>query len=76
MYEGGTTDGLAAKLFGDDGNITGVLRGQPKVRGGSLFVSSQEPALPETGEEVEAFARYLLQLVDDDLRYTGPRDVE
>jgi len=69
--EHGETGSIAAKLHGKERTVTQVLRCQPRIIDGCLCVSSMNPELPESSEQVKAFAVYLLQLPDEEqLRYT------
>lgn len=81
VYDGGRGDELGIKLFGEDEEITDMVYNQPDLHGQgvneSLSMKSQKADLPETDEEIEAFARYALQdKVDGGIRYTGPRHPE
>jgi len=63
---------VAVKLFVDGGDdITEVVRCQPQIRNGCLCVSSEQPSLPRTDAQVEAYAQYVLQLCDESLRFTS-----
>lgn len=82
VYEGVSSDELGVKLFGKGSeDLVDTVYGQPELNGAgvneSLSMSSKEAQLPESDEEIEAFARYILQDYDGQgLEYTGPRELE
>ena len=81
VYDNGRDDSLGIKLFGDDEEITDVAYNQPSLNGNgineSLSMKSRRAELPETDDEIEAFARYALQdQPEESLEYEGSRELE
>lgn len=81
IYEGGKTDEFGVVLTGSEDTIADTVYNQPSMNGvgmnESLSMTSEEAKLPETDEELEAFARYALQdYKESGLKYEGPRELE
>jgi len=81
VYDGGTTDELGVKLYTEDEEMADTVLNQPSIHGiginETLSMLDREAELPETDEEVEAFARYILQgETEKGLEYEGPRNPE
>jgi len=76
VYQDRSSNGIAAKLFGEENNITGEIYGRPKIRDDCLHVSSEKPCLPKTEEEVKAIVLYLRQLCEEDLVYNGTKQLD
>jgi hypothetical protein len=70
---------LGVKLYNEDVEMGDTVFNQPGIHGTgvneSLSILDREAELPETDEEIEAFARYILQGgTEEGLEYEGPRD--
>lgn len=81
VYDGGKNDELGVKLYSEKDNFGGTILNQPSIHGSgvneSLSMLDKKAELPETDEELEAFARYILQEeTTQGLEYSGPRDLE
>lgn len=72
---GNGSDSLEVDLRNEDREIEVRVSGQVGLNGAgideSLSVSTGEPGLPETDEELEAYARYALEH-GEDFDYDGP----
>lgn len=80
VYDSGRDESLGIKLFGEEEEITDVAYNQPDLHGEgvneSLSMKSRKAELPETDDEIEAFARYALQdKPEESLGYEGPRQL-
>lgn len=81
VYEGGKTDELGVKLYGEDEEFADTVLNQPGLHGSglkeSLSLLDEDAELPETDKEIEAFARYILQgEVKKGLEYSGPHELD
>lgn len=81
VQTGGRTDEVGVVLTGAEETIAETVYNQPELHGTgvneSLSMSDQQARLPEDGEDIEAYARYVLQgEVDEGLEYEGSRDLE
>lgn len=81
VYEGGKTNDLGVKLYSEEDNFADTVLNQPSLHGSgvneSLSILDREAELPETDEELEAFARYMLQEEpEESLEYSGPRELD
>jgi hypothetical protein len=78
IYESGKTDEFSVVLTGSQETLGDEVYNQPTLNGSgvneSLSMTSEKAELPDTDEELEAFARYVLQEgPDEGLQYSGPR---
>lgn len=81
VYDGVETDNLGIKVYNENEEFVGTVYNQPSIHGTglneSLSMKSQRAQLPETDEELEAYARYILQGgTEEGLEYSGPRDLD
>lgn len=79
VYDGGRTPELGIKLYGNEEEYTAIVDNHPRLHGAgieeSLSLSSQQARLPETDEEIEAYARYAMS-PGDSFDYKGPRELD
>lgn len=81
VYDSGKTDEIGVKLYGSESEFVDLVYNMPEINGvgmnESLSMTDEEADLPESGEEIEALARYVLQEgPDQGLEYTGPLELE